>query len=55
MENVISLNKDIDEKLNFQEERNRDEYSNTVAKVVDNSIGYIIKARPVNENIKQRA
>lgn len=55
MENVISLNKDIDEKLNFQEERNRNEYSNTVAKVVDNSIGYIIKALPVNENIKQIA
>lgn len=55
MENVISLNKDIDEKLSFQEERNRNEYSNTVAKVVDNSIGYIIKALPVNENIKQIA
>lgn len=55
MENVISLNKDIDEKLSFQEERNRNEYSNTVVKVVDNSIGYIIKALPVNENIKQIA
>lgn len=55
MENVISLKKDIDEKLSFQEERNRNEYSNTVAKVVDNSIGYIIKALPVNENIKQIA
>lgn len=55
MENVISLNKDIDEKLSFQEERNRNEYSNTVAKVVDNSIAYIIKALPVNENIKQIA
>lgn len=55
MENVISLNKDIDEKLSFQEERNRNEYSNTVTKVVDNSIGYIIKALPVNENIKQIA
>lgn len=55
MENGISLNKDIDEKLSFQEERNRNEYSNTVAKVVDNSIGYIIKALPVNENIKQIA
>lgn len=55
MENVIRLNKDIDEKLSFQEERNRNEYSNTVAKVVDNSIGYIIKALPVNENIKQIA
>lgn len=55
MENVISLNKDIDEKLSFQEERNRNEYSNTVAKVVDNSICYIIKALPVNENIKQIA
>lgn len=55
MENVISLNKDIDEKLSFQEERNINEYSNTVAKVVDNSIGYIIKALPVNENIKQIA
>ena len=38
-----------------EEERNRNEYSNTVAKVVDNSIGYIIKALPVNENIKQIA
>ena len=55
MENVISLNKNIDEKLSFQEERNRNEYSNIVAKVVDNSIGYIIKALPVNENIKQVA
>lgn len=55
MENGISLNKDIDEKLSFQEGRNRNEYSNTVAKVVDNSIGYIIKALPVNENIKQIA
>ena len=55
MENVISLNKNIDEKLTFQEERNRNEYSNIVAKVVDNSIGYIIKALPVNENIKQVA
>ena len=57
MENIIKLdrNNSLDECLTFQEKRNRNEFSSLVTKVVDNSIGYIIKSLPINDSVKQVA
>ena len=62
MENLVLLddiknknNIDIDKKIDFLEDRNRTEFSNIVSKVIDRGTNYIIKALPVNENIKDIA
>lgn len=48
----LSNNIDIDRKVDFQEYRNRGEYTNIINKVIDNGVGYIIKALPIKDNIK---
>lgn len=59
MENVILLNSsnniDIDKKLDFEENRNRSEFTNVISKVIDSGTSYIIKALPINEGLKDIA
>lgn len=58
--NLILLNNDknlinnleINKKMDFQEYRNKEEYTNVVSKVIDNGVSYIIKALPLNNSVK---
>ena len=59
MENVINLDNtklkndiELDRELDFQENRNKQEFTNIVGKVIDSGTNYVIKALPVSENIK---
>lgn len=54
MQNSILLeNKlDIDKKLDFQENRNKTEFTNVIEKVIDSGTSYVIKALPISNNIK---
>lgn len=57
MENMVLLNNsndiNIDKTLNFEENRNRNEFTNVVSKVIDSGTNYIIKALPINNNLKE--
>lgn len=62
MDNLIYLDNnkqkneiDIDKSLDFIENRNREEFTNVLSKVIDSGTSYIIKSLPVNDNIKDIA
>lgn len=57
MENIVLLdnNIDIDKKLDFQESRNRNEFTNVISKAIDCGTNYIIKSLPINEGLKDIA
>lgn len=57
MENIVlsknSNNIDINKNLDFEENRNRSEFTNVVSKVIDSGTNYIIKSLPINNNLKE--
>lgn len=61
MDNLISLdevrlkNIDIDNTVDFLENRNREEFANAVEKVIDSGTSYFIKSLPINDSLKDIA